>query len=156
MEAETSRSPRQEKQGGEGRGISGGDFLTRMKGPRTVSRGCKEELCSGTGRRRWRGHRCTWAEVGHQSNSEEDTEKERQERRGERRKKIGEGGCVRGGSEVRVWVNPAFEPKWIEMAGEGQRSRLTPPPPPPSGSCTIGHLQAGRTACSYLVVMHRL
>lgn len=41
--------------------LVGGCFLMSREDPRTDSEGCRGGLCSGSGRRRWRGRRCTWA-----------------------------------------------------------------------------------------------
>lgn len=43
--------------------------------PRTDSEGCRGGLCSGSGRRRWRGRRCTWAGDDCPSDSERQIER---------------------------------------------------------------------------------
>ena len=64
----------------------------------TGSGGCRGALCSRSGRRRWMGHRCTWAEGDCWSDSG-NTEREKWSVRR----------WVTGLSHVGVWVNPAFK-----------------------------------------------
>lgn len=54
-------------------GGAGGDvgFLRSREDPRMGSGGCRGARCSESGRRRWRGRRCTWALGGCWSGSED-------------------------------------------------------------------------------------
>lgn len=55
--------------------LVGGCFLMSREDPRTDSEGCRGGLCSGSGRRRWRGRRCTWAGDDCPSDSERQIER---------------------------------------------------------------------------------
>lgn len=50
-------------------------FLRSREDPRMGSGGCRGARCSESGRRRWRGRRCTWA-LGGRCSGSEDTKKE--------------------------------------------------------------------------------